>query len=76
VPGAPWVHLPVTMGYDRFPEHLIDEKRALYESLGEESWLLFTHDRQSAAGRLASDERGRFSLSETKGDLSGFDLET
>ena len=27
IPGVPWVHLPITMGYDRFPEQLIDEKR-------------------------------------------------
>ena len=25
IPGAPWVHLPITMGYDRFPEGLIEE---------------------------------------------------
>jgi glyoxylase-like metal-dependent hydrolase (beta-lactamase superfamily II) len=27
IPGRPWVHLPVTMGYDRYPEMLVDEKR-------------------------------------------------
>ena len=26
IPGTPWVHLPITMGYDRYPELLIDEK--------------------------------------------------
>lgn len=26
VPGTPWVHLPITMGYDRYPEKLIDER--------------------------------------------------
>ena len=26
IPGRPWVHLPITMGYDRYPELLIDEK--------------------------------------------------
>jgi glyoxylase-like metal-dependent hydrolase (beta-lactamase superfamily II) len=26
IPGRPWVHVPVTMGYDRYPELLIDEK--------------------------------------------------
>src|SRR3982750_2035351 len=30
-PGAAWVHLPITMGYDRYPELLIDEKKALLE---------------------------------------------
>ena len=29
IPGRPWVHLPVTMGYDRYPELLIDEKQRL-----------------------------------------------
>ena len=26
IPGKAWVHLPVTMGYDRWPEKLIEEK--------------------------------------------------
>ena len=29
VPGAAWVHVPITMGYDRYPEMLIDEKARL-----------------------------------------------
>lgn len=45
VPGTPWVHLPVTMGYDRFPEQLIDEKHSVYQEALREQWLLFyTHD--------------------------------
>ena len=31
IPGVPWVHLPVTMGYDRAPEKLIDEKASREE---------------------------------------------
>jgi glyoxylase-like metal-dependent hydrolase (beta-lactamase superfamily II) len=31
IPGTPWVHLPVTMGYDRAPEMLIDEKRTFLD---------------------------------------------
>jgi len=31
IPGTPWVHLPVTMGYDRAPETLIDEKHAFLD---------------------------------------------
>ena len=34
IPGRPWVHLPITMGYDRYPELLIDEKTRLLEDLG------------------------------------------
>src|SRR5688572_7993571 len=28
IPGRPWVHVPITMGYDRNAELLIDEKKA------------------------------------------------
>ena len=31
IPARPWVHLPITMGYDRYPEQLVDEKRAFLE---------------------------------------------
>ncbi|MEO6600715.1 MAG: MBL fold metallo-hydrolase, partial [Polyangiaceae bacterium] len=30
VPGRAWVHLPITMGYDRYPERLVDEKAELF----------------------------------------------
>ncbi len=66
IPGAPWVHLPITMGYDRYPERLIDEKAALLGPLLERGGrLFFTHDPTVAMGRLARDDRGRFGLSET-----------
>ena len=61
VPGAPWVHLPITMGYDRFRELLIAEKQALFEDLiGRNGRLCFTHDHQLAIGKLSRDERGRY----------------
>jgi glyoxylase-like metal-dependent hydrolase (beta-lactamase superfamily II) len=60
VPGAPWVHLPITMGYDRWPERLIDEKTALYERLlRDRTWLLFTHDPKVAMARLARSVDGK-----------------
>ncbi len=66
IPGAAWVHAPVTMGYDRFPELLIDEKTALLSDLaGRGGWLFFTHDTSIAAGKVSVDARGRFGLSET-----------
>ena len=66
IPGAPWVHLPITMGYDRFPEQLIDEKRELLEDLeARNGWLLFTHDPTVACGQVQRDSRGRFGLSTT-----------
>jgi glyoxylase-like metal-dependent hydrolase (beta-lactamase superfamily II) len=75
VPGSPWVHLPITMGYDRFPERLIDEKHALYEALGTGTWLLFTHDHEVAAGRLARGERGKYAVEEPKEAIQDWDLD-
>jgi len=63
VPGRAWVHLPITMGYDRHPELLIDEKRSVYEDLHARGGrLFFTHDDEVALGRLAQDARGRWTL--------------
>ncbi|MFT5431294.1 MAG: glyoxylase-like metal-dependent hydrolase (beta-lactamase superfamily II) [Myxococcota bacterium] len=62
IPGTPWVHLPITMGYDRFPERLIDEKAALLADLvSRNGRLFFTHDPNVAMSSIARDERGRFS---------------
>ena len=63
VPGAPWVHLPITMGYDRFPEGLIEEKQALLDDLyARNGRLVFTHDPDVAISSIARDERGRYSV--------------
>lgn len=75
VPGVPWVHLPITMGYDRFPERLIDEKRELYSQIGVGTWLLFTHDAEVSRGRLAQDENGRFSVVATAPKTTAWDLD-
>lgn len=61
IPGAPWMHLPITMGYDRYPELLIDEKRALLtDLLGRGGSVFFTHDPSVALARVARDDKGRF----------------
>ncbi|MCA9593790.1 MAG: MBL fold metallo-hydrolase [Myxococcales bacterium] len=61
VPGAAWVHLPITMGYDRFPELLIEEKTQLFaDLLARRGRLFFTHDPKVALARLARDDRGRY----------------
>lgn len=71
IPGRPWVHLPITMGYDRFPERLIDEKRVLLESLHRENaWLYYTHDAGAAVSKVAFDpEKKKFSASEDREQL-------
>ena len=61
IPGTPWVHLPITMGYDRYPELLIDEKqRLLTQIVDEGSWAFYTHDPDIAASRVVRDEKGKF----------------
>lgn len=61
IPGRPWVHLPITMGYDRAPEQLIDEKSALLQQLlRRDVRLYFTHDHGCALARLRRDDKGRF----------------
>ena len=61
IPGKAWVHAPITMGYDRFPERLIDEKVALLDDLlARHGRLFFTHDPAIALGTVARDGKGRF----------------
>ena len=59
VPGVAWVRRAITMGYDRYPELLIDEKAALLDDLERRSGrLFFTHDPSVAACSLDRNERG------------------
>lgn len=61
IPGRPWVHLPVTMGYDRYPECLIDEKtQFLADKMARGVRLFFTHDPDCALADVARDERGKY----------------
>ena len=61
IPGMAWVHAPITMGYDRFPELLIEEKTSLLEEIvASRGRLFFTHDPEHACARVMRDERGRF----------------
>jgi glyoxylase-like metal-dependent hydrolase (beta-lactamase superfamily II) len=61
IPGCPWIHLPITMGYDRYAELVIDEKqRFLTRCIEEKTRLLFTHDPGCAMCAVALDDRGRF----------------
>jgi glyoxylase-like metal-dependent hydrolase (beta-lactamase superfamily II) len=56
IPGRFWVHIPISMGYDRFPELLIDEKTSLLTSMAKEnSWLFFVHDPDFAVSQVRFD---------------------
>lgn len=62
IPGIPWVHIPITMGYDRFPELLIEEKDALYRSMNlQKTIFYFTHDIEFAGALLQKDASGKIS---------------
>lgn len=71
-PGRAWVHAPITMAYDRFPERVVDEKLALYEDgLPRGARLFFTHDPEVAIARLDRDARGRYGTSDERASLVG-----
>ena len=75
IPGRPWVHLPITMGYDRFPELLIDEKQAFLEDkLARNVKLFFTHDSACAMASVNRDEKGRYGTTDEQAALVGWSL--
>jgi hypothetical protein len=59
------------MGYDRFPELLIDEKQVLLTSLAEENaWIFYVHDPDFAVSKVQSDaEHKTFVAIESQKDL-------
>ena len=72
IPGRAWVHVPITMGYDRYPEKLIDEKQVFLEDkLSRGVRLFFTHDHDCALARVTRDERGRFGTADEQRMLRG-----
>lgn len=57
-PGIAWVNLPITMGFDRAPEKLIDEKKEIFDKAVKENWLVFyTHDPVVAVSRISAEKR-------------------
>ena len=75
IPGRPWIHLPVTMGYDRYPEMLIDEKKAfLDDALTRGVRLFFTHDPGCAMASVHRDEKGRYGATDEFPALVDFPL--
>lgn len=72
IPGLPWVRRAITMGYDRYPELLVDEKGKLLTDLQRRSGrLFFTHDPQVAGCGLAVDERGQVVARDAFAALAG-----
>jgi glyoxylase-like metal-dependent hydrolase (beta-lactamase superfamily II) len=64
IPGTPWVHLPICMGYDRYPECLINEKKSFYESINSDAhWLFYTHDEKVAFSKIKINSKGNYEAS-------------
>jgi glyoxylase-like metal-dependent hydrolase (beta-lactamase superfamily II) len=71
VPGVVWMHLPITLGYDRYPELLVEEKeRFLSRAERRGTQLLFTHDAEVACAAVEVDKRGRFIAGPTQKTLA------
>jgi glyoxylase-like metal-dependent hydrolase (beta-lactamase superfamily II) len=72
IPGRPWVHLPISMGYDRYPELLIEEKSRLLTKLDKDTdWIYYVHDPQAALSRIEYDkEHKTFTAVEPRAELS------
>lgn len=69
IPGRAWLNPAITMGYDRFPEQLIDEKEPILEkALAEGWWLFFTHDPDISMVKLEKTE-GKIRISEQIADV-------
>ncbi|MBX9403946.1 MBL fold metallo-hydrolase [Lysobacter sp. BMK333-48F3] len=70
IPGRPWVHVPITMGYDRNAELLIDEKKAfLSDKLARNVHLFFTHDPGCALAQVVRDDKGKFGTAREVAEL-------
>jgi len=61
IPGSLWIHTSISMGYDRFPELIIDEKKILLDSLvKEKGYCFFTHCPSNPCVSIQQNEKGKF----------------
>lgn len=76
IPGTPWIHLPITTGYDRYPEKVIDEKREFLTSVIEDdAWLFFTHDFEIAMSKVVFDKtRNKYRAADCRQEFERVEL--
>jgi glyoxylase-like metal-dependent hydrolase (beta-lactamase superfamily II) len=75
IPGRAWVRPTISMGYDRYPELLLDEKSALLrDALQAHTWLYFTHDPSVAMGQVTTDAKGQYTSRDEIAHLDRFPL--
>jgi glyoxylase-like metal-dependent hydrolase (beta-lactamase superfamily II) len=65
IPGIPWIHTSITMGYDRNAELVIDEKIQIYQEIAKPNYrAFFTHDAQHCAAEICLRPDGKFAAGE------------
>jgi glyoxylase-like metal-dependent hydrolase (beta-lactamase superfamily II) len=65
IPGRAWTNTSLTMGYDRFPELLIDEKTTLYQTSNlDQTIFYYTHDSEFVASKIKLNEKGKYQAQE------------
>ena len=75
IPGRPWVHAPVTMGYDRYPEQLVDEKsHFLDDKIARGVRLFFTHDLGCALALPTRDDSGRYGVAAERASVEALQI--
>lgn len=75
IPGENWVHLPITMGYDRCPESLINEKKKILDYCSESHCQIFyTHDPESACSKVELSDDKRYVPVASQQQLNRFKL--
>ncbi|MBM3199994.1 MBL fold metallo-hydrolase [Candidatus Woesearchaeota archaeon] len=74
-PGIDWLNLPITMGYDRQPETLVEEKKKIFYKAVQEKWLMFyTHDPFIAASRISAD-KNKYEAARMVSHLNNYSLD-
>lgn len=70
VPGTAWLNEAITMGYDRYPELLIDEKtQLLTEACEQQWWLFYTHDPLTSLSLCQRNAQGKLEAVTAKQSL-------
>ena len=72
VAGRPWVHLPISMGIDRYAELVVNEKHALLDDkIARGVRLFFTHDLECAMAMPVKSNRGRYTTTDEQTTVEG-----
>ncbi len=75
VAGRPWVHLPISMGIDRYAELGVDENHALLDDkIARGVRLFFTHDLECAMALPVKDDQGRYTTTDEQATVEGMVL--